>query len=50
MQGQTARVVTSVTSGTAIYRVVLGPYRTRTEADQVGRASGLSYVVYPGTP
>ena len=50
VQGQTARVVTSVTSGTAIYRVVLGPYRTRAEADQVGRASGLSYVVYPGTP
>ncbi len=50
VQGQTARVVTSVTSGTAIYRVVLGPFRTRAEADQVGRASGLSYVVYPGTP
>jgi DNA-binding beta-propeller fold protein YncE len=50
VQGQTARVVTSVTSGTAIYRVVLGPYRTRAEADQIGRASGLSYVVYPGTP
>ena len=50
VQGQTARVVTSVTSGTAIYRIVLGPYRTRAEADQVGRASGLSYVVYPGTP
>lgn len=50
VQGQAARVVTSVTSGTAIYRIVLGPYRTRAEADQVGRASGLSYVVYPGTP
>lgn len=50
VQGQTARVITSVTSGTAIYRVVLGPYRTRAEADQIGRASGLSYVVYPGTP
>lgn len=50
VQGQTARVITSVTSGTAIYRVVLGPYRTRAEADAVGRASGLSYVVYPGTP
>jgi hypothetical protein len=50
VQGQTARVVTSVTSGTAIYRIVLGPFRTRAEADQVGRASGLGYVVYPGTP
>lgn len=50
VQGQTARVVTSVTSGTTIFRIVLGPFRTRAEADQVGRSSGLSYVVYPGTP
>jgi hypothetical protein len=50
VQGKTARVVTSVTSGTTVYRVVLGPYPTRAEADQAGRASGQSYVVYPGIP
>ena len=50
VNGQTARVVTAITQGTAIYRVVLGPYPTREEADRVGRASGHSYFVYAGTP
>ena len=50
VQGQAARVVTSLTSGTTLYRVVVGPYPTRAAADQAGRASGQSYVVYPGTP
>lgn len=48
--GQSARVVTSVSDGTAVYRVVLGPYTTRDEADRVGRASGQSYYVYAGSP
>jgi hypothetical protein len=50
VNGQPARVVTSITDGTAVYRVVLGPYPTREEADRVGRASGASYYVYAGTP
>lgn len=50
VNGQTSRVVTAITQGTAIYRVVLGPYPTREEADRVGRASGHSYFVYAGTP
>jgi cell division septation protein DedD len=50
VQGQAARVVTSLTSGTTLYRVIVGPYPTRAAADQAGRASGQSYVVYPGTP
>jgi hypothetical protein len=48
--GQSARVLTSVTDGTAVYRVILGPYATREEADRVGRASGQSYYVYAGSP
>jgi hypothetical protein len=48
--GQSARVLTSVTDGTALYRVILGPYATREEADRVGRASGHSYDVYAGSP
>lgn len=48
--GQTARVVTSVTDGTAVYRVVLGPFATRDEAERVGRSSGQSYYVYAGSP
>ncbi|MFI5229236.1 MAG: SPOR domain-containing protein [Gemmatimonadales bacterium] len=50
VNGQTARVVTTMTSGMAVYRVVLGPYPTRDEADRAGRASGQSYYVYAGAP
>jgi len=50
VNGQTARVVTSVTAGTAVFRVVLGPFATRDEADRVGRASNRQYVVYSGAP
>ncbi len=50
VEGQTARVVTGTSDGTPIFRVVLGPYSTRDEADRVGRASGRSYYVYAGPP
>jgi len=50
VNGQAARVVTGMSGGTAVYRVVLGPYRTRDEAERAGRASGQSYFVYPGSP
>lgn len=50
VNGQTARVVTTLTDGTAVYRVVLGPFATRDDADRVGKASGQSYYVYAGAP
>jgi cell division septation protein DedD len=50
VDGKPARVVTGVNEGTAVYRVVLGPYMTRDEAERVGRASGQTYYVYAGTP
>ena len=50
VDGKPARVVTGVNEGTAVYRVVLGPYMTREEAERVGRASGQTYYVYAGTP
>jgi hypothetical protein len=50
VDGQTARVVTTVTDGTAVYRVVLGPFPTRDDAERVGRASAKAYVVYAGSP
>lgn len=50
INGQSARVVTGMTAGTAVYHVVLGPYSTREEADRVGRASGQSYVIIVGPP
>jgi hypothetical protein len=50
VDGNTARVVTGVTDGTAVYRVVLGPYPTRDQAERVGRSSGQNYYIYAGTP
>ena len=48
--GERARVVTSMREGSAVYRVVLGPYATREEAERVGRESKQSYWVYEGGP
>ncbi len=50
VDGTAARVVTGVTDGTAVYRVVLGPYATRDQAERVGQASGQSYYIYAGSP
>ena len=50
VRGQTARVVASFIDATPIFRVVLGPYPSRDEAEAVGRASGRSYWVYEGPP
>lgn len=47
---ETARVVTSMRDGATIYRVVMGPYATREEADRIGRESKQSYWVYEGGP
>ena len=48
--GQSARVITSETEGLMIYRVVLGPYPSRQEAERVGRSSGRDFWVYEGIP
>jgi hypothetical protein len=45
-----ARVVPSMRDGATIYRVVMGPFATREEADRVGRESKQSYWVYEGGP
>jgi cell division septation protein DedD len=47
---ENARVVTAVRDGSTIYRVVLGPYPTRDEAERVGRESKQSYWIYEGGP
>jgi septal ring-binding cell division protein DamX len=49
VRGQNARVVPTQREGTTIYRVLLGPYPTREEADRIGRESGQTYWVYEGT-
>jgi cell division protein FtsN len=50
VDGTAAHVVTGVTAGTAVYRIVLGPYTTREQAERVGRASGQTYYIYAGSP
>jgi len=47
---ETARVVTVMREGQPVYRVVLGPYATREEAERVGRDSRQSYWIYEGGP
>jgi hypothetical protein len=47
---ENARVVTGVRDGSTIYRVVLGPYPTREEAERIGRESKQSYWIYEGGP
>jgi len=50
VDGKNARVVPGSNDGIPIYRVVLGPYATREEAERVGKASGQTYYVYSGAP
>jgi cell division septation protein DedD len=44
------RVQPTPRDGSTIYRVILGPYPTREQAEQVGRASGQPYWVYEAQP
>ncbi|HET9636635.1 MAG TPA: SPOR domain-containing protein [Gemmatimonadaceae bacterium] len=46
----TAHVVSTTTAGSPIFRVVLGPFATRDEAERVGRASKRDYWIYEGSP
>ena len=48
--GNTAHVVTTSTAGSPIFRVVLGPYPTREEAERIGHASKREYWIYEGSP
>ncbi|HEY1953074.1 MAG TPA: SPOR domain-containing protein [Gemmatimonadaceae bacterium] len=45
-----AHVVSTSTAGSPIFRVVMGPFATRDEADKVGRASRREYWIYEGSP
>jgi len=50
VHNETARVQSTPREGQTIYRVVLGPYPTKDEADRVGRDSKQNYWVYEATP
>jgi hypothetical protein len=48
--GAQPRVVVATVDGTRVYRVVLGPFPTREDADRAGRESGRDYWVFEGVP
>jgi hypothetical protein len=50
VNGNAAHVVSTTTAGSPIFRVVMGPYPTRDEADKVGRAARHEYWIYEGSP
>ena len=45
-----ARVVTGTRDGVPVWRVLLGPFDTRQDAERAGTASQLSYWVFEGAP
>lgn len=50
VEGRRPRITTSVRDGRTLYRVVLGPYPSRDEAERVGKATGRTYWVFEGAP
>ncbi|MFN5583614.1 SPOR domain-containing protein, partial [Gemmatimonas sp.] len=50
VDGQSPRITTSERAGKTLYRVVLGPFPSRAEAERVGKASGQSYWIFEGAP
>jgi cell division septation protein DedD len=45
-----AHVVVTNSAGSPIFRVVMGPFATKDEAERVGRASRRDYWIYEGSP
>lgn len=50
VNGVTARVQPVTHGSTTVYRVVLGPFATRDEAERVGKSSGRQYWIYEAGP
>lgn len=50
LRSSSVRVVSTLTAGTRVYRVIAGPFALRAEAERVGRESGRPYWVYQGEP
>jgi len=48
--GNSAHVVSTTTAGSPIFRVVMGPFATHTEADKIRRASKPESLNYQGCP
>ena len=47
---ESPRVVPAQVGNTTVYRVVLGPYANRVDAERAGRESGRTYWVFEATP
>lgn len=50
VDGVTPRVVVADVDGAKVYRVVMGPFSSKAEADRIGRQSGRDYWVFGGVP
>ncbi len=50
LRSSSVRVVSTLTAGTRVHRVIAGPFALRAEAERVGRESGRPYWVYQGEP
>ena len=50
VNGNAAHVVSTTTAGSPIFRVVMGPFPTRDEAEKIGRAAKREYWIYEGSP
>jgi len=46
--GEKAHIMVTTTNGTALYRVILGPFRSRSDAERAGQAAGRDYWVFEG--
>jgi cell division septation protein DedD len=50
VNGNQAHVVSTTTAGSPIFRVIMGPFPTRAEAEKIARASKREYWIYEGSP
>jgi hypothetical protein len=50
VNGRRARVVAGMRDGVTVFRVVLGPFDSRQEAERAGMLSRMSYWVFEGAP
>jgi hypothetical protein len=50
VNGRRARVVTGTRDGIPVWRVLLGPFNSRQDAERAGMASRMSYWVFEGAP
>jgi hypothetical protein len=48
--GTGPRITSTERNGGTLYRVVMGPYVSRADAERIGRASGQSYWIFEGVP